>query len=82
MENKTTIKTEFCFECSDVESNSTCQECQKVYCISCFDFVHQGKIMKSHKLIKPEKCDDEEPWQIGYLQTYINSTTKGIEVSK
>ena len=76
MKKRTTNKTEFCFECSEAESNSTCKECQKVYCISCFNFVHQGKIMKSHKLI------EDEPWQIGHVQTILNATKKGIEVSK
>lgn len=82
MKNRTIIQKELCFECSDVESDSTCQECQKVYCSSCFDFVHQGRIMRTHKLIEPEKCVEEEPWQFGYMQTFIDSTTRGIEVSK
>lgn len=81
MRKKPIPKTKLCFECSVVESNGNCQECEKVYCSSCFTRVHQGKIMKSHKLIIPEKLK-EEPWQFGHVLKFLEPTTKGIEVSK
>ena len=78
MKESATKTTELCFECSNVQSNCICQECKKVYCKKCFILVHKAKIMKFHRLITLDKCEEV----ITDNKCYIDKTKDGIKVSK